>query len=285
MAKSLNERITSARATDRVTLTDLEALIADATAERDHFGAIVTQATADSIRFELSEEDREEAAKTADRAKRNSLAMSAAIDELSAKLAAKRVSEEQRAQKAAKTAVIAERDALVDRLRTEWPEMEAKIVELLLAVRANDERMKALQIYEPSAEAVARGVPGNFSEGSINIRRLTDTKLVSFADRNDFAWPKPQHFNPNLHMADHQRNLQAMRDEEARWQRYLVTPPAGNCERIPLPMKNGPGAVRDLPVIGRMTDEGVAKARELGCDVKPVAANVSIGLPSAAFLS
>lgn len=284
MAKPLNERIASARATDRVTITDLEALIAEATAERDRFVSTLNQATADSIRFELSEEDRDEAAKTAERAKRNSLAMSAALDELSAKLAAKRESEQQGALKAAKVAAVAERDAIAERIRTEWPVIEATFVELLSAVKANEERMKGLQVYEANAEAVARGVPGNFSIGSLNIRRLTDAKLPSFADHNDFAWPKPQRFNPNLHMEQHQRNLQAMREEDARWQRYLVTPPEGNRDAIPLKMRNGPNSVRATPVIGRMTEEGVEAARKLGCEVKPVASNVSIGLPSAAFI-
>ncbi len=286
MAKPLNERIASARSTDRVNITDLEALIAEVAAERDRFAGIVNQATADSIRFELSEEDRDEAAKTADRAKRNSLAMSAALDELSAKLTAKRASDEHQAQVEARASAIAERDALAERLRAEWPIMEATMVELLFAIKANEQRMQDLRIFEPNAEAVARNVPGNFSVGSINIRRLTDAKLPSFFEHNDFAWPKPQRFNPNLHMEQHQRNLQAMRDEDARWQRYLVTPPQGNRDAIPLRMRNGPDSVRDIPVIGRMTEEGVSAAQERGCEVKPVAANVSIGLPSgAAFLS
>ncbi|HKY82298.1 hypothetical protein [Novosphingobium sp.] len=285
MAKPLNERIASARSTDRVTITDLEALIADVTAERDRFAGIVTQATADSIRFELSEEDRDEAAKTAERAKRNSLAMSAALDELSAKLTAKRASEQQNAEKAAREAAIAERDMLVDRLRTEWPVIEGQVIELLSAVQANEEKLKGLRIYEGNAEAIARGCAGNFMDGSVPVRRLTETKLPSFTGR-DFAWPKPSTFNPSLHMEQHQKNLLAMRDEEARWKRYIVTPPHGNRDVIPLLIKNGPNSVRDTPIIGRMTDEGVAAARKTGCTVEPAAANVSIGMPAgAAFLS
>jgi len=281
MAKPLNERIASARSTDRVTITDLEALIAEAAAERERFAAVVSQATADSIRFELSEDDRDEAAKNAERAKRNSLAMSAAIDDLSAKLIKKRAGEQQQAEKAAREAAIVERDMLADRLRTEWPVIEGTIIELLSAVQANEEKLKGLRIYEGNAEAVARGCAGNFMDGSVPIRRLTETKLPSFAGR-DFAWPKPSTFNPSLHMEKHLKNLQAMRDEEARWRRYVVTPPHGNRNAIPLAMRNGPSSVRDAPVIGRMTEDGVVAARKLGCTVELAAANVTIGLPAAA---
>lgn len=284
MAKPLNERIASARATDRVTITDLEALIAEATIERDRFAGIVSQATADSIRFEVSENERDEAAQKAERAKRNSLAMSAAADELAAKLTAKRASEEQRARASEKAAAIAERDALAERIRTEWPAAEALMVELLWAIKESDARLLALRLPEASAEAVARGFPGNFMRNGVQVRRLQDARLPSFVEPCDYAWPKPQRINPDLGRAQYLADKERMRAENARWQRYLVTPPAGNREPIPLDMRNGPGVALDLPVIGNMTEEGVADAREAGCDVQPVSANVSIGLPSAQFI-
>lgn len=282
MAKPLHERITSARATDRVTITDLEALIAEITAERDRHAELVAQATEDSIRFELSEEDRDEAAKVAERAKRNSLAMSAALDELRGKLEAKKASEAQRSQKAERAAALAERDELAQRFRDEWPAMEARMVELLSAAKANEARMRSLQLYEPNAEAAARNCPSNFRDGVLILRPLAEIKLPSFANPSQLAWPIAAQRVTNLHIAEYAASLEASRTEQARWKRYVVSPPAHNRAPIPLMMRNGPGMVRDAPVIGRMTDEGVADARKRGCDVNPVAGNVSIGLPAAA---
>lgn len=281
MAKPLQERIASARATDRVTITDLENLIAEVTSERDRYAALAAQASADSIRFELSEEDRDDAARAAERARRNSLAMAAALDELTTKLEAKRASESQRSRQAERDAALAERDALAERLRKEWPAIEAQMVELLSAVKANEAQMRSLQIYEANADATARNCPGNFRDGVLMLRPLTEIKLPSFAVPRDLAWPVSQQFNIDPGREDRIRDLEASRAEAARWRRYMVTPPAGNREPIPLTMQNGPNSVRDIPVIGRMTNEGVAAAQALGCEVKPVAANVSIGLPSA----
>ncbi|WP_293920657.1 hypothetical protein [Sphingobium sp. UBA5915] len=284
MAKSLNERIASARATDRVTITDLEALIAEVTIERDRFIGIVSQATADSIRFELSEIERDEAAQQAERAKRNSLAMSAAIDELAAKLTAKRASEEQRARAAEKAEALAERDALAERLRTEWPAAEALIIDLLSAIKSSDARLQALRLHEISAEAMARELPGNFMRGGVHVRRLQDARLPAFAEGNDYAWPKPQRLNLDLGRAQMIADREKMRAENARWSRYVVTPPDDNREVISLATREGARTVRDAPIIGYLTEEGANLARERGCRVRPAAANVTIGLPSAAFI-
>lgn len=285
MAKPLHERIISARTTDRVTITDLESLLVEVSAERDRFANILAQATADSIRFELSEEDRDEAATTADRAKRNSLAMSAALDELTAKLTAKRSSDEQRAKKAERDGVIAERDALATIIRNEWPDLEARMVGLLHAIKENDAKMAGLRVFEPSAEAIARGLPGNFGGAAGSYRRLIETKLPSFAEARNLAWPAPKPMNLDAARDAMLADKRRMHAEEAKWKRYIVTPPADNHNSIPLEMRNGPGAVRDMPVIGRMREEGVAAARAKGCDVRLASTSASIGLPSASFLS
>lgn len=285
MAKSLSERIVSARSTDRITITDLEALISEIAAERDRCAGVLAQATADSIRFELSEEDRDEAAKNAECAKRNSLAMSAALEEMSAKLAAKKSSEDQRAKQAERDAVIAERDALASRIRNEWPKLEAAMVSLLHDIKENDANMARLRIFEASAEAVARNLPGNFRSAAGGFRRLIEAKLPSFANAHQLAWPYAQPRNLDAARDEMVRARQHMQAQEAKWQRYVVTPPAGNQEVIHLMMKNGPNAVRDTPVIGRMTDEGVQDAKKKGCSVQPAPPSMSIGLPAASFLS
>jgi hypothetical protein len=285
MAKPLHERIISARTTDRVTITDLEALLLEVAAERQRFTGIFDQATDDSIRFELSEEDRDEAAKIADRAKRNLLAMSAAFDDLSAKLTAKRSSDEQQAKRAERDAIIAERDALAVLIRNEWPDLEARMVGLLHAVKENDAKMAAARIFEASAESLARGLPGNFYSSSGAVRRLTDAKLPSFADAHHLAWPSPKRLNLDAARDEMVRAKQRMYAEDAEWGRYIVTPPLNNRGAIPLMMRNGPGVVSDTPVIGRMTEQGVKDARNNGCTVSPATPSASIGLPAAAFMS
>lgn len=280
MAKPLNERIASAQATDRVTITDLENLINEVAAERDRHSNAAIAATADSIRFELSEEDRDEAARAAERAKRNSLAMASALESLAVKLEAKRSSEAQRSQRAARERALAERDAIAERFKAEWPGIEAHIVELLSASKANAEHMRSLEIYEANAEAVARSMPGNFIDTVGPLRQLAELCLPSFSSPRELAWPQIRPFNYNLGREEAIKAKNAVEAEQRRWQRYMVTPPAGLRAAIKLLMRNGPDQVREAPVIGRMTEEGVADARAKGCTVEPVAANVSIGLPS-----
>ncbi len=230
MAKPLHERIASARSTDRVTITDLTNLIAEAKAERDQNSELATQAIADSVNFALGEDDREEAAAKSARAARNCQALTAAIDDLERRLAAKQESEGHRAKQAHKAAIIAQRDALAERFKAEWPDIESRIVDLLSAAKANDEAMKAAGIYEPSAEAVARGVPGNFYVGARLIRQLSALKLPAFSNTGDLAWPITGSQQKWADDADRlyrqQRENEAARvaQEAASWKPYRITP-------------------------------------------------------------
>lgn len=229
MAKTLVERIASARSTDRVTIADLERLIADATAERDRLSAASVQASGDSVNFALSDHERDEAASKADRLSRTATGLANEIDELSEKLAAKRNSERRHEIEAEKASIVAERDALAKRLKAEWPELEAAMVALLSAVRASDDRMRAAGIHEASAEAVARGCEGNFQIGPSPVRRLTEIKLPSFADGRELAWPVVA--SPvqswaitaeNTRQSQVERRREADARESARWAWHQV---------------------------------------------------------------
>lgn len=278
MAKPLSERIASARSTDRITIKDLENLISDAELERDRLGSVVQQETAESIRFELTEEDRDEAATRADRAKRSHAAISAAIEELAAKLEAKRDSDNQRAQEAKRAAIRADRDALAERLRNEWPEIEAKIVELLSAVKSNDTQLAAVfgGLTESSSEAVARGLPGNFYNGVSHARRLTELKLPCFSG-SDLAWPQPEAPKPDLSREHYLQQRKTMLEERARWKRYVVRP--GSNVRASVQTQYGPREVFSQPIVAMMSEKMVVEARKAGCAVEPITEATAIGGP------
>ena len=67
MAKSFQERIASARSTDRVTIETLDKLLVDIGEERERLPLAHARASAESIDFALSESDRDEAAANAER--------------------------------------------------------------------------------------------------------------------------------------------------------------------------------------------------------------------------
>lgn len=282
MAKPLNERIASARATDRVTITDLDALITEASSERDRLASIVAQETTESIRFELTEDDREIAAAKAERAKRSHAAICAAIDELTEKLAAKRQNENRKAVEAERDALKAERDALAERLRNEWPEIEAKIVELLTEIKLNDERLSTTfgGLIEPSAEAVARKVPGNFWNGASQVRRLTEIRLPSF-NGTDLAWPPRQGINLDRSHQAYLKQREAMLAERARWKRYVVEPGVDG-ERVIIETQAGQREIYRNPVIAKLTEELVLAARKAGLRVEPASENLTLGGPVSA---
>ena len=188
MAKPLNDRIAAAMANSRARLTDIEDLISEARAEIESLTAAAAKAVSDSLDFTLCEEDREAAAARAERHGRSAKALNAAIDRLGELLNERRNSEAAKAAEEHKAAILAERDRLAAALREEWPAMERRMVELLSQIEANDAAMVAARMHDASAEAVARGLPGNFFQhGPLN--RLTKIKLPSFADGMRNAWP------------------------------------------------------------------------------------------------
>lgn len=189
MAKPLAERIASARSTDRVTVTNLREIIAEAEAEMERLTALAVQATSDSLNFAISEDDREASADKAARALRSAKALAPEVEDLKAKLDAKLQADSRRAADAQRAEIIARRDALADRLRMVWPEIERSAVDLLAEIEASDAEMRAAGIHEASAEAIARGCDGNFRQGVSAVRRLVEIKLPSFADGSRLSWP------------------------------------------------------------------------------------------------
>src|SRR5690606_13351918 len=92
--------------------TDLEALIAEAESALAQLQEASAQAAAESVDFNLSEADREEAAAKAERDRRNATTIAAARDALNERLSERRSQEKTKAIEAERAAALAERDAL-----------------------------------------------------------------------------------------------------------------------------------------------------------------------------
>ena len=285
MGKPLAGRIASARSTDRVTISDLERLIADATAERDRLSMSSIQASAESVNFALGDEDRDEAARLADRYNRTATGLAAEIEALAAKLLAKRSSEATKAREAERAAILVERDELGERLGSEWPTLEASMIELFTAIKANDARMAAAGIRDASAEAVARGCPGTFRDASGEWRRLTEIKLPQFRAGAYLAWPQQQpHLLALSNETTRQQRIRAAAEREAegeRWARYFVKAPADR--NVALEERRGPAFIlAGRSQTAELTVEGVNEARKSGCVVEIAKPGQTLGQPAAA---
>jgi len=188
MAKSLQERLASARETDRTTIETLEKLIEDVRAERARLAAAHERASADSIDFALSEDDREEAAANAGRYARSLATFAGAVEELEAKLATKRNSDAQRAKAAEKAAAVAERDEIAAIFADRVPAIVAELIELFESVQANEHRMRAAGVHEANAEFKARGLPGNGIVHGAPVLEFAKMKIPEFHGAAR-AWP------------------------------------------------------------------------------------------------
>ncbi len=188
MAKNLQERLASARDSDRTTIETLVKLIEDARAESERLTAAHERASAESIDFTLSEEDREEAAANAGRYARSLAALATAIEEIEAKLDAKRNSDAQRAKQAEKASALAERDEIAARFAARVPALAGELVDLLKAVQANAERMRSAGVHEANAEWHARGVPGNGMRGVQQFAPFLQMKIPDFYGAGR-VWP------------------------------------------------------------------------------------------------
>lgn len=277
MAKSLAERITSAKSTDRVTITDLEALIADATAERDRLVGSAEHHDEESINYALSDDDREEASRLASHYQRTARGLSKEIEALTEKLTDKRNSEKQKAEEARIAAIVAKRDELAARLKERLPALFDELVGLLEEIEVNDEEIKPLRLE--SAEAIARGVNATFYTDCSPIPRFLTMKIPEWGS-NRLRWPIDRHALRMNAMYVRQREQmiarqEAERIEAARWKRYAVAPPEGR-DRPTIKTQRGNEMVR-RPMEAMLTEEGAIEARKAGCQVVELRPNERIG--------
>lgn len=280
MAKTLAERITSAKNSKTARITDLEQLISEAAVERDRLSEASVSASSESVDFALSDDDRDEAAAKAERFARTARGLDLAVGELREKLEEMRSSEAQKADEAERKAVLAERDNLASKMRSEIPQMVERIVELLTASKRNAENMQALRVYERDAESEARDVEPN----DTNILRFATMKLPNFHG-NGRAWPPVDNTLSLVAQTTHEirAKAKAAREaESARWKRYVVEPPATRNEMIKVDTDRGEQGVYREPKIYRMTEAQAEAAREKGCTVRLAKTGESVGLPQSA---
>jgi len=285
MAKSLAERITSAKSTDRVTITDLETLIADATAERERLVGSAAHHDGQSIDFALSDEDREEASRLASHFQRTARGLGNEITALNEKLEAKRNSEARKAEEAIRAAIIARRDEAAARFAERGPALVDELIGLLSDIEASDEEMAAARIHQASAEAIARGIDPSFYQGPSPLARFTKLKIPAW-DGPQNAWPIDRHAAAMLKL-DQENHRRAVaraaeeRNENARWSRYAVQQPEGLDDNPTIETRRGPVKINRPMIEAEMTAEAVADAMAKGCLVRPLNGNERIGLPRA----
>jgi hypothetical protein len=288
MAKPLNERIASARSTDRVTIHTLRDLIAETRAERERQAGRHASADADSTDIALNETDRDEAAATAARAGRLVKAYNEALHDLEAKLERKLESEHAKAAEAERAAALAERDEIAVRFREFVPSAIETLIHLSEATNANRARMMAAGLQERDAEAEARGIPGNFYDRNAPIEQFTKLKIPNWSSPGR-QWPADRAAQARaieLAEAESQRYAASARQrtpeaiaarkaaEEAQYARYLVQQkPYSGAMRGPFRHRHGISMVANIPVPAEMTKAHVRLAREQGFSVEPAPAD------------
>ena len=213
MAKSLQERLASARDSDRTTIETLAKLIEDAGAEKDRLAAAHERASAESIDFALAEQDRDDAAANAARYARGIAGLSAAIIELNEKLEAKRNSDSQRAAKAEQAAALTERNEIAARFADRVPTVTGELVEILMAVKANAERLRMAGLHEANAEYHARGIAGNGMIGVTPALPFLQMKIPRF-EGTDRIWPVEHNFGAQIFQSEANRQAQLKRAQE-----------------------------------------------------------------------
>lgn len=188
MANTLSERLASFNVRSRT--SDLEQLIVDVKAERDAQAAQHVGHRADAMNFKLAETDRDEAAQKAERADRNAKALAAELDGLEAALLERRQNEKTATIEAQRKAALADRDALAERIKAEWPILIEGMLALFDAIEVNEAQLRAAGLNSDNAEAVARGVPGNWYTAAGPIKQFTKMQIPDWSGRQ-LAWPRP----------------------------------------------------------------------------------------------
>jgi len=226
MGKPLNERIASARSTDRVTITDLKGLIAEAREEQARQAARKEAAEADACDIALSEGDREDADAAAASAGRLVKAYGDAISELEEKLKRKNESETRQAEEVEKAAALAERDALAERFKAIVPEAVATLTALFDEVEANTKRLKKAGCRDAAnAELSARGLTRGGYVGYSPVLKFVEMRIPHW-DRSGHVWPKRQRqIGVYDERAARQRSADMTAKAKAKWGRYRLTLP------------------------------------------------------------
>lgn len=233
MAKPLDVRLDGALRNDAVNDAALLSLIAEASDARQRSLAAAEAAEAEAADESLDAQDREQSAGRARKARRQAAYYGNAIDQIEARLAARKASPKRQAAEAERADVLAERDEIAARFAEVVPECVGRLTALFAEVDANSERMRAARLNEPNAEAVARGIPGNWFVDHAEVRRFTQMAIPCWSAPGR-AWPLGEGASP---LGDSDRQAKAIRREVAareaereatKWGWYRLTPPGGS---------------------------------------------------------
>jgi len=185
MAKTLTERFTAALGAN-ARASDVEALInlisGELVAATDD--ATTQHATAIDVRSDDATADA--AADAESKARRRITRLEGQRTQLEDRLTAIRDADQRREWEVRAAEIAVERDTLARDLEAEWPLLEAKMLHLLWRILASDQRQGP---GGTSAEAIARGLHGNFSVHGMPVHRLIEMQLPSFKHDGWSAWP------------------------------------------------------------------------------------------------
>jgi len=191
MAQNLMERLKAAMS-PRARVADTSTLLDDLKAEQQRLTVARDQASAESIDFALSEDDREEAAAKAGRLDRTIKALDTEIARVAALLEERRSDDARRAKEAEKRAALTERDEIAARFAKRVPAMMAELTGLLTEVQVNEQRLRTAGVNEANAEWKARGIPGNGYLNNSPVQSFLTIKIPEFSGTGR-AWPIDTH--------------------------------------------------------------------------------------------
>lgn len=274
-------------------LPEIDAAIAEAEAEHKRLDKLSTS-------IDATEAEADGAADDAQRAARRITRLKAQRDQVQTRHNELMNSERRKRRLVEYQQIRSRRDQLADELRERLPAIVAELTQLFRKMEASDAEIGEFQKaglptgceWLGSAEAIARGLPGHFSDGAGGqIHRFTKMKIPAL-DGRGFAWPDQR---KDFHVgfaamleAERTAQAQARRETEARAAsvrnyRVELVP-----NRTAQPYIQSCGAVIQMKRAGAVAfyPEEVEAARRAGHTVEEIRAGASIGSPaSGAFLT
>ena len=203
LTADLDERIADAF-TKATTSADVAGLIEEAQSAAVSSGEAAETARTRALDPVLSAADVAAARREMEDAAFRRDRMGEAVRRLGDRLREVRRQEDQARRRVAYEAALAERDALAKELVEVYPRLAEQLAEIVGRIAANDaviERVNRKSLPDgagglASAEAVARGVPGNFLECGADVPRLTrDLRIPAFhfgSTEAAYLWPEPE---------------------------------------------------------------------------------------------
>lgn len=167
----------------RAVLTEAEAVFADLERNADELDAKALSPLLDSAEARTIRQQAAELRFESDR-------LDAGVSALRARVSELEEAEAEATRQKEYDAALLERDKLAGEIAKEYPRIVRELTALVKAIAENEERCQAAGITD-KAEAIGRGVPGNFYQvGGSPITRLRDINLP-MPDGRGHPWKSP----------------------------------------------------------------------------------------------